>query len=161
MTAPGPIGTKDIITFIIALYGAVLSSFVFYRSMMREQRRIVIRQTSAFYTYPQGLGPPMASIEVANHGHRPVVVNAPQLELPGKKNMLLIKADGIQDFPKRLEDGESAGVRMQYDVIAESLREAGYSGRIILRPICTDSTGKKFKGNKWKFDINTDWWTKI
>jgi hypothetical protein len=157
MTTPDPIGTKDIITFIIALYGAVLSSFVFYRSIVRERRRIVIRQTAAFYTYPQGLGPPMASIEVTNHGHRPVVVRAPQLELPNKKNMALINADGIQDFPKRLDDGETAGVRMQYDIITESLREAGYSGHIILRPTCTDSTGKTFKGDKWKFDTNTDW----
>jgi hypothetical protein len=161
MPVMAAIETKDIITFCIAVYGAALSSFVFYRSLVRERRWIVIKQTAAFYTYPQGLGPPMASIEVINRGHRPVVVNGPQFQLPNGQNMLLINADGMQAFPKRLEDGEKAEVRMGYDAIADSLRKAGYSGQVVLRPTCTDTTGEKFKGKKWKFDISTDWWAKI
>ena len=70
------IETKEIITFCIALYGAALSSFVFYRSLVRDRRRIVVKQTTGFYTYLEGLGPPIASIEVTKHGHRPVVVSA-------------------------------------------------------------------------------------
>jgi|ERR1700730_18285831 hypothetical protein len=155
------IETKDIITFCIAVYGAGLSSFVFYQSLLKDRRRVVIKQSTAFYTYPQGLGPPMASIEVINRGHRPVVVSAPQLQLPNKERMVLVNADGIHEFPKRLEDGESVAIRMQYDAIAESLRKAGYSGKVILRPMCSDSTGKTFRGGKWHFDISTDWWAKI
>lgn len=155
------LGLKDIVTFVIAVYGAILSSVVFYRPVLKERRRIVVTLTTAFYTYPQGLGPPMAQIEVTNDGHRPVVVSAPKLLLPNGQYMLLMGADGIGDFPKRLEDGESAGVRMQYDAIADGLREAGYSGNVALWPVCSDSTGLTFKGDKWEFDISKNWWRNI
>jgi hypothetical protein len=161
MAIDNQVTAKDVITFVIAVYGAVLSSIVFYRSIVKERRRVVITQSAAFYAYPQGLGPPMAAIEVTNHGYRPVVVSAPQLQLDNGQHMVLMNADGIHEFPKRLEDGETAQIRMRYDVIAESLRGAGYSGKVILRPTCSDSTGKLFRGKKWKFDISTDWWAKI
>lgn len=156
-----PIGTKDIITFVIASYGAALSTFNLYRSVVNERRRIVIKQSTGWYTYPQSLGPPMACIEIVNRGRRPVVVNLPQLQLPNHKSMTMMNADGGHDFPKRLDDGEAASVRIGYDLIAESLRNFGYSGEIVLRPLCTDSTGKTFRGKQWKFNVDKDWWTKI
>jgi hypothetical protein len=103
----------------------------------------------------------MASIEVINRGRRPAVVNVPQLRLPSHKSMILMNADGSHDFPKRLDDGDAATVRIRYDEIAETLRKFGYTGEIVLRPICTDSTGKTFKGKRWKFNIDKDWWTKM
>ena len=62
---------------------------------------------------------------------------------------MLLNADGAQDFPKRLEDGEAAQVRMLYDAIAECLRREGCSGNVTLRPVCSDTTGKTYTGKPW------------
>jgi hypothetical protein len=121
------IGLKDIITFVIEPYGAALSSFNLYRSVLNERRSIVLKLTTDFYTYSKGLGPPVATIEVVDRGQRPVVVKCPQLQLPNKHVMALINVANVQAFPKRLEDSETAAIRMQYDAVADCLRKLGYS----------------------------------
>ena len=101
------------------------------------------------------------SLEVINRGKRPVVVNAPQLQLPNKKCLAFVSASCLGEFPKRLDDGEIATLREGCDEIAGSLRRSGYSGTITLRPMVTDTTGKPFKGKKFKLDLDKDWWAKI
>jgi len=75
--------TKDVVTLLVAAYGAILSTFVFISAIRKDRRRVVIEHTMAFYTYPDGTtGPAMASLEVINKGHRPVVVSAPTMRTP-------------------------------------------------------------------------------
>lgn len=152
------IETKDFFTLAIAVWGAGLSTFNLVEGLRRERRRVRIIQTAAFYAYPgQGLGAPMMALEIVNHGHRPVVINAPQMRLPDGRHMALWNADSSHEFPKNLTDGESVTVRFYYAAVSDSLKDAGYRGTVRLRPTCTDTTGKRFFGKVWKFDLDTDW----
>jgi hypothetical protein len=152
------IAIKDVITFAIAVYGAALSTFNLVQSITKERRQVIINQTAAFYALPAGgVGPAMVNIDVINRGHRPVVVSAPTMQMPNGRLLVFINADGFRDFPKRLEDGETGSIRMPYHLIASSLRDAGYSGKVDLRAICIDTTGKRYWGKKYKFDIDADW----
>ena len=68
--------------------------------------------------------------------------------------MIFGDADGLGDFPKRLEDGEKASIRLTNQKIAKGLRGAGLTGKTVyVRPTCTDTTGNRYVGAKWKVDI--------
>ncbi len=153
--------TKDIITLVIAAYGAVLSSFNLWQASTKNRRRILLKRSIGFYTYAGGgMGSAMATFEVINQGYRPVVVDAPTIKLPSGKQMILLTADGLKDFPKRLEDGETVSLRIPFADITAALKKDGYSGTVTLWPICKDSTGNLFKGKRWRFDVKAGW-TKI
>lgn len=158
MDQNGGLTAKDIITLAIAAYAALLSTFNLIQSIVKEQRRVSVEWSTAFYTSRSGdVGPPMLSLEVMNHGHRSVVVQAPSLRLPNGQSMVLLKADGFEDFPKRLEDGEKVGLRMSYEMLCDALKINGYSQTVKLRPVCADNTGKKHWGKKIKIDPNLQW----
>ena len=99
----------------------------------------------------------MACLEVINKGHRPVVVSAPAILTPKKRKLVFFGADGFSNFPKKLEDGESETLRVPYEEVARVLKKEGFSGVVRLRPICTDSTGKKYFGKRIKLDVDIDW----
>jgi hypothetical protein len=146
---------RDFLTLGVAAYGAVLSTYNLVQGLRRERRQVRITQTFAYYTYADaGLGPPMVALEIVNHGQRPVVVNAPRMRMPDGRHLALLGAEGLDEFPKNLKDGESKSVRIYCQMVAESLKEGGYRGTVRLRPICTDSTGKTFYGKTWRFDLN-------
>jgi hypothetical protein len=151
------IAIKDVITFGIAAYGAVLSTFNLIQAIRKERRKVVIRQMTAMYGPPLSHIPLMASFEVVNLGHRPVVVSAPTVQVPNGRFMVFVNADGFQNFPKKLEDGESIEMRVQYQVIADGLKRDGFTGIVPLRTSCTDTTGKRFWGERWKLNVDLDW----
>ena len=103
----------------------------------------------------------MLSFEIINRGRRTVIVNAPQLQLPNKRTVSLMSADGLHDFPKRLNDGDTAEIRVQYEAIADGLRKSGHNGSVTLKPVVTDSTGKTYRGKKFEVDLDKNWWAKI
>jgi hypothetical protein len=146
---------KDIITLTIAAYGALLSTFVLVQSWRRNRRRVRIKARPTFLQYGDAsFSSQMTEIEVVNHGSRPVVVNSPCFRLPSGKFLNFGDADGLRDFPKRLEDGEKASIRLTNQKIAKSLSAAGLTGKAIyVRPTCTDVTGNRYVGPKWKADM--------
>lgn len=149
---------KDIIAVGLGAYGALLSTFNFWQAKAKDRRQILIKQSTSFYTYVGGaMGPAMATFEIINQGHRPVVVDAPTIKLPSGEHLVFIGADGMKDFPKRLEDGNSASIRIPYTEIADSLKRNGYSKTVVLIPTCKDSIGNKFEGDKWSFDVDRGW----
>jgi hypothetical protein len=81
-------------------------------------------------------------------------VAAPKIGVPGGKELILVGADGIADFPKRLDDGESGSLRIGYREIAHSLAENGLRGKVRIHPHCSIETGERFRGKHWDFDIS-------
>jgi hypothetical protein len=149
--------SKDIITFVIALYGAGLSTFNLFDSLKKEKRRIVVSCEPTFYAYPDGnVGTQQTSIKIANHGQRAVVVNAPKLRMPNGKFMFLAGADGAKKFPKRLEDGDSVSLTIPDSEISKTLVRAGYSGNVKLRPQCTDQTERRYRGKALMFTVKPE-----
>jgi hypothetical protein len=154
----GNFEAKDFLTFSIATYGAILSTIVFVYSITRERRRIVIKHAPGFFGYPDGgTGPTMACLEVVNEGHRPVVVGAPAILTPKKRKLVFFKAHGFNKFPRKLEDGEAETLYVPYEEIGLALKQDGYSGIVRLRPVCSDTTGKVYRGKVLKLDVDMDW----
>jgi hypothetical protein len=74
---------KDGLLFLLALWGAALSTFNWWQAVRKERREIKITASTVMLTYPTGhLGEPFAIIEATNIGHRAVMVtNLPMKQM--------------------------------------------------------------------------------
>jgi hypothetical protein len=97
----------------------------------------------------------MVAIEVINDGHRAVVANAPQLKIAEDPDRViaLLGADGVSDFPKRLDQGDSGVVQIEYRDVAVALARKGFRGSVRLKATCTDSIGNSYDSEPWTISI--------
>jgi hypothetical protein len=155
MDSIAALSVKDGITLAIAMYGAFLSTFVLFQSWQKDRRRIRVRAHPTFLQYADGsFSTQLTEIVITNFGKRAVVVNSPCVRLPNGKFVTFGDADGLRDFPKRLDDGEKAAIRLTNQKIAKGLKIAGYAGKVRVRPSCTDTIGTRYLGPKWTVDAS-------
>lgn len=143
------------LTAALAIYGAGLSTYNAIQARRKDSRSLQVRMNTSMFTFGSSVGPPMLTIEVVNDGHRSVVADPPQLimtEMPGKV-MALMGAQGLNEFPKQLAEGEVGCVRIAYGDVARSLISAGCASTVELRAICKDSTGRQYRSSSWKVDV--------
>lgn len=142
---------KDIVTLIVAVYGAFLSTFNFLQSMRKERRQVSIDLTSSYYLGEDRMGEPIGLIRIVNHGQRPIVVTSPTIHLDDGAWVKFLDFEAL--FPKKLEDGESISLPVFYEHFEAALTSMGGVDNIkTLQPSCTLSTGKTYRGKKWRFD---------
>lgn len=99
----------------------------------------------------------MAQITIVNIGRRSAVVKRPNLRLPDGAVLSLHGADGAQEFPKRLEDGDMAQIRIELKSIANALKQSQHFGVLELVPSCEDTAGHIYEGEAKEF--NTKEWS--
>lgn len=144
----------DAATLLIAVYGAALSSLVYRRDGQKDQRAVLVRLSSfAPVWYGQGVGANMAKVEAVNTGHRPVTVTYLTLRLPNLHTLASLSSGvpGMPDtaLPAVLNDGDIAHKSWSYSDIGHALLGAGYRQDVLLTPVATDSTGRKYIGEAW------------
>ena len=151
---------RDVVIFLLAIYGAGLSTFNLRQAMRREKRRVMVKFNTMVPTYADGsLGERYASIEATNVGHRVVRIETIGWSLPGNRHMFPTVRNSFPgmpdtDLPASLEDGDTARLIMSYADIAGALSDGGYTGTVEITPYCKDTTGKTHTGKPWQFDLN-------
>lgn len=148
MTAP--VSFTEIITGIIAIYGAVLSTVIFTKGQQNTKRKVQIKMTDGFLTYEDGISDPMLILQIINPGWKTVTINGPQLRLIDGKNLILSIHKSNVKFPHELGEGKNAIVWIEIKELKESLISIGYYGSIKVRAVVMDQTGKEFFCRKWK-----------
>jgi hypothetical protein len=149
---------KDVLLFLLAVYGAALSTFNWRRSVRKSRREVQVSVSTAMPTYNDGrLGPCFAKVEATNAGHRAVTITALSLELTTGERLFSAIPDafpGMQDtsLPAALSDGQSAHLFISYRDIAAALIQNGRRGMTKLTPVCNDSVGGIYKGDPWEVD---------
>jgi hypothetical protein len=150
---------KEVVLFLVAVYGAVLSTFNWRQAVKKDRRNIKVVASSAVPTLESGaLGPCFAKVEAVNVGHRPVTITALTFELPTGGRLATFAPDGLPGapdtrLPATLADGQSAHVFMSYREIAIALLKSG-RGKTRLTPVCDDSAGGTYRGDPWNVDPN-------
>lgn len=120
---------KDAVLALLAIYGAILSTFNWRQASRKERRELKVCASTIVPTYAATLGKALAKIEVTNIGYRTVTVKSIAFELPNRKRMYLIRSiaiPGLSDtvLPATLADSESAHVYMSYEDIAGAILQS-------------------------------------
>src|SRR5262249_39945185 len=149
-----------VILFMLAVYGAALSTINWRQAVRKDQRELRVSVSTAMVTYTDGsLGPCFAKIEATNAGHRPVTITTLTFELVTGGRLFPTTSGafpGVPDtrLPVALSDGQSAYVFMSYQDIAAALVQSGRTVITKLTPVCIDSVGRVYKGEPW--EVNPD-----
>lgn len=148
---------KDVVLFLLAIYGAALSTFNWRQATRREKRIVKVRALTSTPVFGGRLGQPFARLEAINIGHRPVTISSIAFELPGKRRVFSMTMDsfpGVEDtrLPATLSDGQTAHRHIPYREFARTLIDDGIAGKIKIYPICDDSAGNIHRGEPWEVD---------
>jgi hypothetical protein len=156
---------KDPLLFLIAIYGAALSTINWRQAVRKERRAIVVRASE--HSEHNDSGEPwafakFAKIEATNIGHRPVTVKTLTFELPTGIRMCATPSEEFPSvsgtvLPASLSDGQSAYSYMSYLYIACEIAcelNKSKNRKIKLIPTCEDSAGGIHKGAPWAVDLD-------
>jgi hypothetical protein len=141
-----------ILTLAIALYGAFLSTYNLRQASKKDRRVVTVRLEAVAFGYGDRRMT-MIQITVTNAGHRPVVASLPTIILPNGRHVTLMSGGGSQNFPARLDDGESEYVRINLGELGSLLSAKGYHGPVKIFPRCSVETGERFSGKRLKLDM--------
>ena len=148
-----------IITALVALYGAIISTYTLYSQRKEKTRQVNVKLTTGFLTSINGgHSPPVLFLEASNPGHIPVNLTSPGIILPDKINIVFPIPLSDVRFPYDLMPGKSCRVWVDLKGLASDLRNKGYSGNIKLIGFYRDAIGKEHKSKKYKLDIES--WVK-
>ena len=150
----------QIITAIVAVYGAIMSTITFIINRKEKIRQISVTFSNGSLVYTSNnRSDLMLFITVANPGNRPVTINVPRIRLPNKRTFVFPNPQSNVNFPHRLEDGADCVIWIDMELLARQLKSSGFKGRIKLIAEVNDATGKIYSSKKkWTLDI--DQWIK-
>ena len=144
-----------LITALVALYGAALSTYTLISSRLDKRRRIKVELSKGFL--PTDVDPPktMLFIQVSNPGHITVTIQPPGIQLPGGGTRVFRNPNSDVGFPHDLDPGKACTVWTPLAVLAKQFKEKGFSGKVELVGFCRDAVGTTHKGKRWEFNVDT------
>ena len=113
-----PIGIDKMITLVLALYGAILSTVLAVRDWKKEERRIII-----FLEYLRQAGD--YRIIITNVGHRPITLLDMAVRIPGASLDPLDIWREKNPFPVTLKDGEHISIPLPPFISYHLIRTRG------------------------------------
>lgn len=147
----------QIVTAVIAIYGAIFSTITFFQNRKDKKKNLKIKFSNGFLTYDVGLSELMLFITVYNIGGKSLLINSPRIVLSDGKSFVFPNPQSDVKFPHKLEEGAKCEVWTEMKALAKELYKNGYKGKIRLMADVSDGTDKKYKTKKaWIF--NVDMW---
>ncbi len=148
-------GWDIIITLLVALYGAILSTYTIINERKEHKREIKV--TLSFGLIEQGeVSPPMVILSALNTGSKTVTLSSKGLILPNKKILFFVRQDDCFPFPYDLVEGKDVMVWREAKELANKLKQEGLLGKIKLKGFFRDAIGNRYVSKAVKFDIE-DW----
>jgi len=149
---------RQIITAVVAVYGAIMATVTFLLRRKEKQRHLKVKFSNGFTPFGQNLGELMLIIEVSNPGYRDVTINVPRIILPDRKSVVFPNPQSDVHFPHKLEEGTKCMVWTEMKELAQNLERNGYTGIIKINADVDDGSGRRYKSMKpWK--LNIDKWS--
>ena len=143
-----------IVTLVIALYGAILSTIKIVSDHRTLTRKIRVKLSYSLIANGNIVSPTMLAITVINPAHRPVTVTSASLLLPDGRLLVLTHVDSL---PATLtEQSPKVDIFKSTRALAFDLEKADFSGEIKLRGYVQTATGEIFKSKPIKFSIEKE-----
>lgn len=139
-----------IVTVIIALYGAALSTYTASVQRRDKKRRVDV-------TLSYGLvgisGVPGVLMEGKNSGERPVHISFGGISLPNGMVIALPASRFVQGMPHDLLDGKSLTAFASAEELAGHLREQGYTGDVVIVGVLRSALGVEYKSDPFTVNV--------
>jgi len=146
-----------IITAIVAVYGAVLSTVNTIANLRAKQQRLSVVLSNGFLTYGPDTSPLMLFIEIANVGSKVVTINSINIKLSKGESVPIINIfnpKGVS-LPYTLEEGKSCSTGVEIEKLAKAIIQEGYSKKIKLHATVSSGAGKIYKSKKaWILNLD-------
>ena len=143
-----------VITAVVALYGAVLSTYTLVQNRREKRRHIGVAISNGFIPRGADLGPAMLLIRVTNPGHRAVTIQCPSLRLPTGGSVVFLEPQSDVSFPHELAEGKNCTVWTEIGVVSEQLANHGHTGTVKLVAECDDAVGTTYRSKQWLFQVD-------
>jgi len=144
---------REVVTAIVAVYGAVLSTISWLAGRREKRRQVTVRLAFGVPLYGHGPGDQQVLIDASNAGHRPVNLVAVGFRLPDKRVIPLIQPSAIPPLPLDLTEGKNCIVMVDPHVLSRTLREAGFPRKVKLVGFFRDAVDQTYTSKKWLFDV--------
>ena len=142
----------QIATILIAVYGAFLSTILAIYKISSDRKRLKVNLDLAVISDSINKPQNVLSLSCANIGKRPITIQSYGIEMPNKNNFFFIN-ECPDKLPKTLSDGEGCTLCGNLQGITKVLIETGYNGTVEVFGFFKDTSGNKYKGNKFKFNM--------
>ena len=139
----------ELLTAVVAFYGAILSTIIFTKELQKSKRHIKVNMKFGLLTYTNGISPQMLLVEIINPGLKPVTIYGPQLRLPDRRNLIMPISNSNVKFPCELGEGKSAHTWIEVNELKGTLIDSGYTESTKFKAVVTDQTGTEFYSSKW------------
>lgn len=152
MAHPGPeITLLQALTLVLAIYGAVLSTYTVWRARRRDRPALKVSMSHA-YGVGALAGGTWLTLTVVNVGHRPVTVCNPGFQLPDGARLISPEEEARLGLPDRLAEGASFALRIPHADVRRAMMERGLREAMV-RPVCSDAAGTDFIGKDQRLSI--------
>jgi hypothetical protein len=141
-----------VITAIVAVYGALLSTWNVLSTNREKRRRVKVRVSYGFATYGSTLGPNGILITAQNIGHQPITLNSAGIRLPDGRTVIALNSIEAP-LPQELAGGKSHNSLIEVKVLAETMQRLGFSGMVRVVGFYRDALGKAHESSGLKFDV--------
>ena len=146
--------TKDIITLIVAVYAAGLSTYVAVVQRRDKRPQIEAKLAFGFLTFGPRLSDQQLLLTAANVGERTVTLAAGGLLLPDKSQVISFANNSTDRFPHQLEAGKSMTMWFELGPLIGRLAERGHSGTVKVRAMFRDQTSREYLSSPLQLDLS-------
>jgi len=146
----------DILTALVALYGAVLATYNFIVQLKGRKASVKVQISQGFIASPLGASEPMVILSALNVGEKAVTLCEQGFILPN--GMRMVYPDPLSDvgFPHELTPGKSCRVWTEAAGFARELKEQGYPGTVKLIGFYRDQIDTTYTSRPYQFAVE-DW----
>ncbi len=152
--AGSDIAWPTVITAVVALYGAVLSTLNYVASRREKKRLVKVGLSFGYLTHGPQLSPAMLLITAANIGTLPVTLSSGGVRLPNGKQAFSPQPNSDVAFPHELQGGRECRIWTDAKEFADALRREGLFGKVKLKGFYLDQTGVHHTSKPLRFDTD-------
>jgi hypothetical protein len=148
-----------ILTAIVAIYGAALSTFTAIRNHYEKTRRLKSALSWGVLTRDDSLSEPMFILSASNPGSQAVTISTCYIRLPDNRQLLSVHQDGEVPLPHTVESAQSCKFWYPVRDVVEAIQEFNYSGDIKIYAVFRDVTDKEYVSRPFKGNVQE--WARV
>ncbi len=152
--------TTEILTAIVAVYGALLATFTLVVQQREKRRKIKVKLRLGFLGGAQGDTTDIIIMEAANSGLVPVHLSSCCFHLPETKKQLIARFSYDKEMPITLAPGESVQAWMLSEKFVEAVRKEGNQTEVKVAAKFSNKAGGEYSSKPEVLNLEKMLYTK-